>query len=92
MDKPSVSRVEWDCLSFDVTARVKLDGECHRNGRVDRLVPFDMHGVELVSVDLDAAARQFTLDRDRLEAALGKLLLQRLFSTVSEPAVDANPA
>src|SRR5215467_15798541 len=37
-----------------------------------------MHGVELVGVDLDAAARQLTFDRDRLEAALGKLRLQRL--------------
>src|SRR5262249_58623571 len=35
-------------------------------------------GVELVGVDLDAAARQLAFDRDRLEAALGKLRLQRL--------------
>src|SRR5262245_48530973 len=77
-----------------------------------------MHWVELVGLDLDAPARQFTFDRDGLKAALGKLRLQRLFldarhwsatswppkstahhigaqrlySTVSEPAVDTNPA
>src|SRR5258708_35322805 len=77
-----------------------------------------MHGVELVGLDLDAPARQFTFDRDGLKAAFGKLRLQRLFfdarhwsatswppkstahhtgaqrlySTVSEPAVDTNPA
>src|SRR5258708_36916849 len=77
-----------------------------------------MHGVELVGLDLDASAWQFTFDRDGLKAALGKLRLQRLFldarhwsatswppkstaqhtranrlySTVSEPAVDTNPA
>src|SRR5262249_61516949 len=37
-----------------------------------------MHGVELVGLDLDASAGQFTLDRHRLEAALRKLGLQRL--------------
>src|SRR6476660_3160868 len=37
-----------------------------------------MHGVELVGLDLDAAARQLAFDRDRLEPALGKLRLQRL--------------
>src|SRR5499427_3813370 len=77
-----------------------------------------MHGVELVGLDLDAPARQFTFDRDGLKAALGKLRLQNLFpdarhwsatswppkstahhtgakrvySTMSEPAVDTNPA
>src|SRR5215472_6648382 len=77
-----------------------------------------MHGVELVGLDLDAPARQFTFDRDGLKAALSKLRLQhlfldarhwsamswppkstahhtgakRLYSTVSEPAVDTNPA
>src|SRR5256886_15573404 len=38
-----------------------------------------MHGIELVGVDLDASARQFTSNRDGLEAALSELLLQRLF-------------
>src|SRR4029077_1277721 len=38
-----------------------------------------MHGVELVGLDLDAPARQFTFDRDGLKAAFGKLHLQRLF-------------
>src|SRR6266481_70132 len=38
-----------------------------------------MHGVELVGLDLDASARQFTFDRDGLKAALSKLRLQRLF-------------
>src|SRR5215467_11320218 len=38
-----------------------------------------MHGVELVGFELDASSRQFTLDRDRLEAVFGKLRLQRLF-------------
>src|SRR5260370_29908021 len=38
-----------------------------------------MHGVELVGLDLDAPARQFTFDRDGLKAAFGKLRLQRLF-------------
>src|SRR6201982_3713113 len=77
-----------------------------------------MHGVELVGLDLDASARQFTFDRDGLKAAFGKLRLQnlfldarhwsatsslpkstahhtgakRLYSTVSEPAIDSNPA
>src|SRR5262249_62157359 len=77
-----------------------------------------MHGVELVGLDLDAPARQFTFDRDGLKAALSKLRLQNLFlgarhwsatswlpkstahhtgakrvySTVSKPAVDTNPA
>src|SRR5262245_2172081 len=76
-----------------------------------------MHWVELVGLDLDAPARQFTFDRDGLKAALGKLRLQRLFldarhsamswppkstthhtgaqrlySTMTEPAVDPNPA
>src|SRR5262249_56823005 len=46
--------------------------------RVDRLAAFDMHGVKLVGLDLDAAARELAFDRDRLEAALGKLRLQRL--------------
>src|SRR5436305_618270 len=38
-----------------------------------------MHGVELVGLDLDASAWQFTFDRDGLKAALGKFRLQRLF-------------
>src|SRR6266481_6457068 len=38
-----------------------------------------MHRVKLVGLDLDASVRQFTLDRDRLEAALRKLRRQRLF-------------
>src|SRR5215467_11839143 len=38
-----------------------------------------MHGVELVGLDLDAPALQFTFDRDGLKAALSKLRLQRLF-------------
>src|SRR5260370_11981859 len=38
-----------------------------------------MHGVELVGLDLDAPARQFTFDRDGLKAALSKVRLQRLF-------------
>src|ERR1700756_2548501 len=38
-----------------------------------------MHGVELVGLDLDASAWQFTFDRDGLKAAFGKLRLQRLF-------------
>src|SRR5215472_9701308 len=77
-----------------------------------------MHGVELVGLDLDASARQFTFDRHGLKAAPSKVRLQRLFldarhwsatswppkstahhtgaqrlySPVSEPAVDTNPA
>src|SRR5215510_11233105 len=38
-----------------------------------------MHGVGLVGFDLDASSREFTLDRDRLEAVFSQLRLQRLF-------------
>src|SRR5262249_53675054 len=38
-----------------------------------------MHRVELVGLDLDAPARQFTFDRDGLKAARSKVRLQRLF-------------
>src|SRR5262249_17551048 len=95
----------------------RVGGWGPRAGRVDRLARLDMHGVELVGLDLAAPARQFTFDRDGLKAALSKLRLQllfldarhsamswppkstthhtgaqRLYSTVSEPAVDTNPA
>src|SRR5919204_5240751 len=63
---------------FYASSRVERDRERHGDGRVNGFAAFVMHGVELVSVDLDAAARQFAFDRDRLEAALGKLRLQRL--------------
>src|SRR5262245_60413492 len=49
-----------------------------------------MHGMELVGVDLDASPGQFTLDRHRLEAALGKLRLQRLLVNARHgPGVSA---
>jgi hypothetical protein len=38
-----------------------------------------MHRMEPVGLDLDASAREFAFERDRLEAVLGKLRLQRLF-------------
>src|SRR6516162_6492537 len=50
-----------------------------------------MHGVELVSLDLDAPARQFTFDRDGLKAALGKLRLQRLFLDARHWSVTSWP-
>src|SRR5262249_26025021 len=76
-DRRRTGRAAVDRL--DTAARVKLDGQRHRNGRIDRFAALDMHGVELVGLDLHASRRSFTLDGDRLEAVLGKLRLQRLF-------------
>src|SRR4029077_18603696 len=60
---------------FNAPSRVERDRERHGDGRGDRLPAFDRHGVGLVGLDLDPAVRQLAFDRDRLEAALGKLRL-----------------
>src|SRR5262245_34995410 len=50
-----------------------------------------MHGIELVGLDLDASARQFTFDRDGLKAALSKLRLPCLFVDARHSATSWPP-